>query len=141
MSGNLSDEKHETEIRNKGYIQVRYDEDEFRHKRRINSTFRSEFPFLQLAWGVGGMKTIQTKVSETENSRAVCDDGDFEVFDGVTFEDFVNVAFVFETYVETFWVDVDVRKALTSFSDNRLESKFSQFQEGYCVDIGIDELN
>ena len=141
MSGNLSEEKHETEIRNKGYIQVKYDEDEFLHKRRINSTFRSEFPFLQLVWGVGGMKTIQTKVAETENSRAVGDDGDFEVFNGVTFEDFVDVAFVFETYVETFWVDVDVRKALTSFSDNRLESKFSQFQEGYSVDIGIDELN
>ena len=52
--------------------------------------------------------TIQTKVSKTENSRAICDDRDFEVLCRITLEDLVDVSLVFQADVQTLGIDINV---------------------------------
>ena len=40
--------------------------------------------------------TIETKISKTEDSRPVCDNGDFEIVCGISLQDLKDVALVFQ---------------------------------------------
>jgi hypothetical protein len=88
-------------------IQARYDEDGSQHTRRTVRAFQLGFPFLK-SGREAGLCTVQTKVSETENSRSVCDDGDVQIVGRISLKDFVDVAFVFQAEMETFRINVDV---------------------------------
>ena len=75
--------------------------------RRTVTTFQLGFPFLK-SGQEAGLCTVQTKVSETENSRSVCDDGDVQIVGWISLKDIVDVAFVFQAEMETFGIDVNV---------------------------------
>ncbi len=40
--------------------------------------------------------TIETKISKTEDSRSICDNGDFEIVCGISLEDLMDVPLVFQ---------------------------------------------
>lgn len=53
-------------------------------------------------------QTIQTEITETENSGSIRDDCDFEIVGRISFQDLVDVAFVFQTDVQTLRIDINV---------------------------------
>src|SRR5437667_5072611 len=82
--------------------------------------FQLEYPFLMSIKFIS-FNTIETKIAETQDSGSVCDNCDFEIVARILLKNLVNVTLVLQTDMKTFRIDINMRKSLTSFTNNRLK--------------------
>jgi hypothetical protein len=105
-----------------------------------NDNFPIGIPIPAISGNLRKLCTIETLIAETQDSGSVCNDRDFHIFGWISFKNFVNMALVLQTDMKAFRVDVNMRKSLTSFSDNRLHVSTEQRMLKYSIDVRVYEL-